>query len=449
MGEFAKVDMVLLFDTYSLESQDLLTSFRRAGYDCPAAVIGEDGFLPEDVMSVYGFFLGNYKGEKGVPGKPRYFNQITVPDYWEISGNNSMGKVHDLWRERGRIFYTEPKHKRLVKVVDWYDEKGVVRSSDHYNRYGALYARTTFNAKGQKVNKSYFSAAGREIIVENYVTGDIILNEDGAVHFFPNKTEFVCYFLERTGLGRGRLFYNSLSTPFFVSNRLAGGEKRDILFWQEPVGDAIPGNMQIILKEQAGRTARVMVQKRQSYDRLLQLGVSPDKVQRLGYLYPFAKENGHKHEALICTNSDRIEKCRELVEALPKMHFHIAAITEMSSKLMAMGSYDNVSLYPGVKMDILDELFMTCDYYLDINHESEIVSAVRRAFLHNHLIYAFRETLHNREYGAEEHIYPAADTDGMISGIRAAMAKADAADAELEKQREAAFAETAERYGQF
>ena len=175
-------------------------------------------------MSVYGFFLGNFKGEKGVPGKPRYFNQITVADYWEISGNNSSGKVHDLYRERGRIFYAEPKHKRLVKVVDWYDERGMVRSSDHYNRYGALFARTAFNAKGQRVNKSYFSAAGREILVENYVTGDIILNEDGGVRFFPNKTEFICYFMEKTGMDRGRLYFNSLSTPFFVSNKLAGGE---------------------------------------------------------------------------------------------------------------------------------------------------------------------------------------------------------------------------------
>ena len=86
---------------------------------------------------MYGFFLGNFQGEKGVPGKPRYFNQIPVPDYWEISGNNSLGKVHDLSRERARIFYAEPKHRRLVKVVDWYDERGVVRASDHYNRYGS------------------------------------------------------------------------------------------------------------------------------------------------------------------------------------------------------------------------------------------------------------------------------------------------------------------------
>lgn len=36
--------------------------------------------------------------------------------------------------------------------------------------------------------------------------------------------------------------------------------------------------------------------------------------------------------------------------------FHVAAITEMSSKLMSAGQYDNVSLYPNVKMSVLDSL---------------------------------------------------------------------------------------------
>ena len=124
-------DAILLFDNYNQNSQDLHTSFKLAGFDCPAVVIEDDGFLPDDVMSVYSFFLGDFKARVGKEARPKYFNEITVPEYWEISGTNSNGKVQDLNRERGRIFYTEPKHKRLVRVVDWYDERGVVRFSDH------------------------------------------------------------------------------------------------------------------------------------------------------------------------------------------------------------------------------------------------------------------------------------------------------------------------------
>lgn len=441
--------IVLLLDDYSSDSQKLHQSFRLAGYEYPAAVIEDDGFLPEGVMSVYGFFLGDFKAEESLPGVPRYFNQITVPEYWEISGSNRSGSVHDKSRERGRIFYAEPTHKRLVKVVDWYDERGVVRSSDHYNRYGALYARTIFNEKGQKVNKSYFSADGKEVIVENFVTGDIILNEGEMVRMFRTKTEFVIHFLKAAGFSQHRVFFNSLSTPFFVSQRLSADKKKDVLFWQEPARDDIPGNMTIILNGQSTRTEKIMVQRQRAYDKLIELGARADMVHKMGFLYPFSKECTGKPEALICTNSDNIEQCRKLALDLPQIHFHIAALTEMSSKLMSMGAYSNVSLYPGVKMSVLDELFDQCDLYLDVNHEAEIVSAVYQAFLHNQIIFAFEETIHNRDCVAEAHIYPSKDVNRMISDIKALLEDKELATEHLNMQHEAALTETKETYQAF
>lgn len=453
MGSHTKIkepirfnDAILLLDYYGQDSQALNKSLKQAGFACPAVVIEDDGFLPEDVMSVYGFFLGDFKKALGSKARPKYFNEIKVPEYWEISGTNSNGKVQDLYRERGRIFYAEPKHRRLVKVVDWYDERGVVRSSDHYNRYGALWGRTVFNAKGQKVNRTYFSAEGREIIVENFVTGDIILNEEKETRIFRNKTEIVLHFLVRARFPQSRIFFNSLSTPFFVSNRLKAQVKRDVLFWQEPVGNEIPGNMLNILSGEASRTATVMVQKQSAYDRLIALGANKEMVHMLGFIYPFEKENTGRTEALICTNSDRIEHCEKLIKALPQMHFHIAALTEMSTKLTGMDAYDNVSLYPGVKTEILDELFETCDYYFDINYESEIVSAVHKAFLHNHLIFAFQETVHNRDYIAQQHIYQAKDLEKMIGDVRASMEDAAVLEEHLKWQKEAAAAESADTY---
>lgn len=446
-GNIKSDDIILLFDQYSSDSRNLHESFRAAGKNYPAAVIEDNGFLPEDVMSVYGFFLGDFASAPGTFGKPRYFNQIRVPEFWEISGSNSSGSIHDLEKERGRIFYSEPKHRRLVRVVDWYDDRGVVRSSDHYNRCGALYARTVFNAKGQRVNKTYFSAGGQEKIVENFVTGDIILNDGGKVRIFPARTDFILFFLKRAGLLRSRIFFNSLSTPFFVSQRLGGETKGDILFWQEPERKDIPGNMQIILNGQASRTARIYVQKRKAYDKLLELGADPAIVRKKGFIYSFKKENRHMPQALICTNSDRLEQCRRLAEALPQLHFHIAALTEMSPRLMSMGACDNVSLYPGVKMDVLDELFDQCDYYLDINYEGEIVSAVYQAFLHNQLIFAFRETIHNRDYVAEEHIYPASQVQQMIADLGAVLADNGLARVHLKKQKDTALAETVEDFG--
>lgn len=447
MGKHVETDeIVLLFDNYGVDSQNLKTSFKMAGKQYPVVIIEDNGFLPEGVLSVYEYFLGDFKNAKNIPGKPRYFNQITVPEYWEISGNNSGGKVHNLNKERARIFYAEPKHKRLVKVVDWYDDRGVVRSSDHYNKYGALYARTIFNKKGQRVNKSYFSVDGKEVIMENFVTKDIILNDGNDVIIFRDKKDFVIYAMKKMGYSQHRIFFNTLSTSFFTSQYIGGDTKGDVLFWQEPISNEIPGNMRVIFEGNFTRTGKVMVQKKDAYQRLLELGAPADKVHRLGYIYPFQKENGHKPEVLICTNSDRIEQCERLVQALPEMHFYIVALTEMSSKLMSMDKYENVSLYPGVKMKVLDELFEKCDYYLDINHEAEIVTAVQVAFMHNHLILAFKETQHNSNYVAAEHVFAAADVEKMIACLKETLANPEVLKARIERQHEWAVSEDTEAY---
>ena len=202
-----------------------------------------------------------------------------------------------------------------------------------------------------------------------------------------------------------RIFYNSLSTPLFVSERMPEGRQEDVLFWQENARDDIPGNMQMILSGRSKRTRSIYVQKKESYDRLIQLGTSKEVVKPLGFIYAFSRKNTYQNEALICTNSDRIEKCEELIKALPNMRFHIAAITEMSSKLMSLSQYENVMLYPGASAKTLSGLFDRCDYYLDINHGSEIASAVKQAFLHDQLILGFKETLHNKAYVADEHVF--------------------------------------------
>ncbi|MCR4695493.1 MAG: accessory Sec system glycosylation chaperone GtfB [Pseudobutyrivibrio sp.] len=411
--------IVLLLDSYNEPGRMLIESFEAAGVVVESACINDDGFLPEGVTSVYGFFLGKPMNAADYLGKPRYFNQITVPDYWEISGNNSNAKVMDMGTERARIFYTEPANKRHVKVVDWLDEYGKVRYSDHYNKYGCLYARTIFNAKGQKVDKTYFDNEGREIILENFVTGDIILNYKGQVYMFKNKTDFTLFFLGEYGFKEGdRLLFNSLSTPFFVSQRLPDNGHGDILFWQEPTGEQIPGNMKIILDNNSSRTGAIYVQRRNSYDQLISLGASPEMVRPLGYIYSYKRENSLGNEVLICTNSDQLEAIESLVTGLDNMHFNIVAITEMSAKLMSLQKYQNVSLYPGIKADLAQEMFDTCNIYLDINYGGEILSSLQEAYYNNMVIYSFEATCHARSLVAGEHIYAIGQEKEMIKAIK-------------------------------
>ena len=442
-------DTILLFDSYSEGGRRLYDSFRRAGRECSVVVLEENDFLPEEAMSVFDMFLGYY-GERGRQlGKPKFFNEVAVPDHWSINagvGETDYGKITYQHEEKGRIYYWESPKKYRVKAVDWFDRKGAVRFRDHYNRYGAVCARTVYYGQGKELGKTWFAAGGQEAITKNCVTGDLIVNDGQLVKFFRTKMDMFLYFFRRAGFEYRQVFYNSLANPFLMSGKLSGAEKRDILFWQENVDREIPGNMQVILSGKAARTDRVMVQKRSVYNRLLELGASPDRIQKLGYIYDFKKNNEHRPQALICTNSERIEHCEELVRTFPKMHFHIAAVTLMSPKLMDIGKYDNVTLYPGAQMGTFDRLFQTCDYYFDINHWTEIVSAVYQAFLHNQIIFAFEETAHNREYAADAHIYPIAEFDRLVSDVKEIMADRDSMERHLKMQLQDAMAEEKETY---
>lgn len=454
--------VTLLMESYTDDGNNLFNSLRLAGFNPEAVVIDDDGFLPDGMISMYGYFLGDYEvaGESfakngrivaditddSILGHPRYFNQISIPEYWEITATNSDGKIMDKNIERGHIYYAEPKHRRLVGIVEWTDSKRNVRLSDHYNKYGALYARTTFNAKGQRVCKSYFSVEHKEIIVENYVTKDIMLNTEAGVEIFSSKADFVAYFLRVTGLDKGRIMYNSLSTPFFSTLQLEENNHGDVMFWQENTGDDIPGNMQFILKGNAKRTNKVFVQKKNSFDRLMELGASPEAVKYLGFIYEFKRVNKGRANALICTNSDNIIQLAKLVEELPVLHFNVVALTEMSSKLMDFDKYENVSLYPCAKPSVQEALFAECDYYLDINRESEILSAVQNAFMNNMLVLGFEEVAHNRNYVSAAHLFNENDCDKLIDLIKSTMADEEILKNEIDVQNKAALFESVERY---
>lgn len=442
--------VILFFDRYSDGSRKLHESFRISGCEYPVLVIEEDGFLPEGVRSIYGYFLKNFE----LKGSPKRYNDISLEK--ESQENSMMCRILTLDKDREELLYGWTVWPQIVKAVEWLDDRGTVRMTEHYDRYGMKYARTLYNENGRKISGSYYSAEGQEIILEDCINGNIILQKEGKKIFFPSKADLVKFYFEQQDFEHIRLFYNTLATPFLVSLRLGRPAKKDILFWQDPLGEGIPGNMQIILKGQAGRTAQIVVQKKSIYDRLIALGVNPGNVFQLGFLYPFVKKQSRemeslirtlkkeyvrRPEALICTNSEQIEHCYEIVKALPEMMFHITARTTMSNKLMAMGEYENVRLWPNIRKKDLEELLEACDYYLDINRGKEIFSAVRKAFLYDLLIFAFQETVHNREYVAERHIYPVSASEDMIMTIRELLENEKLLEERLALQHVAAMAE--------
>lgn len=435
--------MINLFDTYNQNSWDLHYSLLKSGYQNPTIAINDDGFLPDDVTSPYLYFTGFESSE----GRPLYFNEVVVPEYWEIGANNNQGEIFDLNQRRGVIHFAQPTHLRQVQSVDWFDLEGRRRLTDRYNKFGHRYAQTTYNIAGQATLTSYFTADNQEVLVENHMTGDTLLEHDHQTHLFKNKSEFVIYYLRVAGFNLDRIFYNSLSTPFLVTYRL-GQVGQDVLFWQEGIANEIPGNMQLLLRGSGARQTKVVVQNRKTYDRMLEL--LPDeqrpKVDFLGFHYPFRRQNDSRPSALVLTNSDNLEGLSELVEGCPSIQFHIAALTEMSQRLNDFGKNDNVTLYPNVSQANVKRLFAECSVYLDINHGNEILSAIRTSFENRMPILAFDNTIHNHQYTAPGHIFVATNHQDMVAYINHLFNSSEAMLTALAAQYQVAEVETKENY---
>ena len=136
--------MLNVFDRFSRESQDLLYSLQRAGYRHPTIVLEANGFLPDGVESPFLYFLGRPTGEK----RGRFFNEILVPDFWEITGDASGGRISYYGQEKARIYYQGATHKRIVERVEWFNQEGQVRTVDRYDQYGRKIAVTSCDGQG-------------------------------------------------------------------------------------------------------------------------------------------------------------------------------------------------------------------------------------------------------------------------------------------------------------
>ena len=423
--------MIELYDRYSQESRDLHESLVATGLSQLGVVIDADGFLPDGLVSPFTYYLGYEKG------KPLYFNQVTVPDFWEISGNNQSARIEDMTQERAIIHYAEGMQARLVKQVDWKDLEDRVRQVDHYNRFGACFATTTYSADSEPIMTIYKDVNDQEVLLENHVTGDILLTLPGqSMRYFANKVEFITFFLQDLELDKHQIVFNTLATAFLVSFHHLDKSGSDILVWQEPLHDAIPGNMQLILENDDMRTKKIIIPNKATYERALELTDEKYHAQfvHLGYHYQFKRDNFLRRDALILTNSDQIEQVEAIVEALPDVTFRIAAVTEMSSKLLDMLRYPNVVLYQNASPQKIQELYQLSDIYLDINHSNELLQAVRQAFEHNLLILGFNQTVHNRLYIAPDHLFESSEVAPLVETIKLALSDVEQMSLALGKQ---------------
>ena len=70
-----------------------------------------------------------------------------------------------------------------------------------------------------------FDHLGKEIIYENYVTGDYVLNWKNKTHFFKSQEAFVIYYLKQLNVDLDVIIFNSLAMPFIALYRIQLGKE--------------------------------------------------------------------------------------------------------------------------------------------------------------------------------------------------------------------------------
>ncbi|MCI2944487.1 accessory Sec system glycosylation chaperone GtfB [Staphylococcus haemolyticus] len=403
--------MINIFDNYHFHSQLLHRSLKLSGYHHLTICLEDNGFLPDDVTSPYQFFAKNPINQKD---KPLFFNEIEVPTYWEITGTNDMGEIKNLGELRGRIFYQSNFKSRIVKRVEWLDNKQRLRTVDFYNKNGFKFAEIVYSLSGKAIMKKYFDRLGKEIIYENYVTGNYVLNWNNKIHFFKSQEAFIIYYLKQLNVDLDEVIFNSLAMPFIALYRMDTIGK-GILIWQENSHGILPGNMKLMFDEALNRDYSIIIPDSEEYQTIYQRldDKERNKVFRGGYLYEYQKQNQLSKNILTLTNSDQLSCIEELLKNNSNYNFHIAAITEMSNKLLDLGKYDNVRLYPVANEETIELLYQQCDIYLDNNKGNELLNAVSRAFEKDMIIFAMLTEAHNRIFTATENIVMEKDINNL------------------------------------
>ncbi|WP_295729306.1 accessory Sec system glycosylation chaperone GtfB [uncultured Limosilactobacillus sp.] len=437
--------MINLFDKFDSPSRDLLFSERVAKLQIPTVVINDDGYTPDEIDSPMKEYCGLVSNRK-----PVYFDEVKIPRFWRNEGKADHATIYDLDRIRGRILYAAGNNTRFVRDVQWFDEFGKITWVDHYSQHGQLFSKTYYD-NGQPVTTNYYDRHGNEVLSNNLRAGDVFMDVNGRRRHFPNMSAFTKFYLEEKHYKLDHILYNTLDKSFGTSFQLPATEGTDVLFWHEKLGDDLPGNMKMMFDSKDPlRTKNIVFQDYRDWTSK-QAIIPQDSsinVRYLGMIYPHPRGNKLRPNALVFTNTDQVEQLENLVKLMPNIQFHVAAITEMSSKLLTIGKYPNAHMYPGILPDKIKELVADCDIYLDINHGNEILDAVRGAFEQNMLILGFKDTIHEPKFVAQENIFDSnpEGAQAMAGQIKGSLVSPDLMKQKIDQQRQEASDVYAEDY---
>lgn len=393
--------MINLFQTYNKDAWDIHYTQLRQGKDYPTIVIEDDGFLPSDVTSIYHFL-----GYNTCDYNPLHLNDLTLPIAYEVEREGVDFFIMSNDMVVGKVILQGEPIERIVKEVWWLDSKGYPYKKDYYNQYGYCFKTETYVKDLGLVSTSYYSVSGEVLLDENHLVGSILYNNQ----LYLNKLSLYNKCLAELGYSKEPITFNHLGTPLeIILSSLESGH--ELIFQEEVFVNSIPDNLQYVIHN--SDKISISVTNRSTYSILENMC----KVQFMMLLVPSKSDLGSFKDVLITTQTDQLTSIEDFVEQLPELEFHIAAPTQMSSKLFDLNKYSNVHLYPNISNNNLDDLFNQCGVFLDIAMSPTVFDANRRA-LENSLLRVGLIGVSTGKYISDANLFSLRSLDSLIEYLR-------------------------------
>lgn len=354
--------------------------------------------------------LNQYKSESLIALK------VAVPKYWEIGMEENYATIWDKDIQRGQIFY---RHKELYTVdkVEWWDSQGKVISCDYYLENGWRYKQEIMDESGKSISVHYYDAQNTLLMIKNVERGLFTLFKDEITYIYT-EDELWQACLEIFDLENEALVVGDLEIADYLDSQKVSA----VYSSKEPIQAKE-------VEEYLSRVDRLYVYHYSVFESL----APNDKIHHISPLYP-SKTNGNHHRALIMTHTQEIEKIEEIIEKLPMVEFHIAAMTNMGPRLLDLERCENVYLHPGISQAEYESLLEQCSLYLDINHSIEILNAVEESLEKGLLLFAFKETQHRRGFICPEHLSSSQAAADLIDAIKKVVVSEEMYHLALQKQ---------------
>lgn len=340
-------------------------------------LMGKD-LKPLTIKNIFTSFFSNHENSS-----PLHMTQLPLPRFWEVL---SSGDIVAEGNKKGKI-YCSPQWPQMVEVVEWYDNKGICCARDHYDLSGTCFHREIWSG-GKKEIDIYgqenqeqlylFSSHDRALYREANGREEGLSSIDEAIKFILDKhlSTGDCIVLSDISLLMDMPNLSSNQIMFYIREELSA---EDISYLKERCGKLLTRDL-----------------KFKTDNMNLPLIYLPT------FLGVFREFCPH---ILILTDTQELEQIEVLVSALPDFEFHIAALTVMGGRLLDLDCLANVHLYPGLSREIYEKLLQTCSIYLDISHAQEILDGSRAALENGMILYALKETCHQPDFYATDHVF--------------------------------------------